>query len=133
MAQLDFRRLLTAATLAAISALSACGPGQGSSSTTVVLTGPSDKVDALITRHKLLGSPAQAQMEKLDDGRERASFRLPKGLPMGEVIALGKDAAKDGVSYEFSSGTKWGSDAANGGPGGDPEKAPSRSTGGPTV
>ena len=101
----------TLVALAAASLLAACGPGQGSTSTNVVLTGPPDKVEALIARHKLLGSPVQAQMEKLDDGRERARFHLSKGLPMGEVIALGKDAAKDGVNFEFSSGTKWGSDS----------------------
>jgi hypothetical protein len=131
MARFHLKRLvLAAATLAAAGALAGCGPGQGASSTTVVLTGPPDKVDALIARHSQLGSPAQAQVEKLDDGRERANFHLSEGLPMGEVIALGKDAAKDGVSFEFSSGTKWGTDAP---PQGDPQKSPPARTGGPVA
>ena len=137
MAPFDFKRLpLRAAALLAVGALAACGPGQGSSATTVVLTGPPDKVDALILRHKLLDSPVQAQMEKLGDGRERARFHLSKSLPMGEVIALGKDAARDDVSFEFASGTQWGSgdppsQAAP--PGGDPATSPPARSGGPVV
>jgi hypothetical protein len=130
------RQALMPLAIAATGLLAACGPGQGSSSTTVVLTGPPDKVDALIVRHKLLGSPVQAQMEKLDDGRERARFHLSKGLPMGEVIALGKDAANTGVSYEFSSGAQWGSgDPPPVAPQpGDPTSSPpARSGGGPVV
>ena len=46
MARLDFQPLfrkgLTAAALATTVLLAACGPGQGSSSTTVVLTGPAE-------------------------------------------------------------------------------------------
>ena len=139
MAQFDLKRLVLAtATLAAVGALAGCGPGQGSSSTTVVLTGPPDKVSALIARHSQLGSPAQARVETLDDGRERANFHLSKGLPMGEVIALGKDAAKDGVSFEFSSGTKWGAgDPPQSTPSqepsqpGAPAKSPPARSGGP--
>lgn len=136
MVQLDFKRALfrrlslAATTLAAVGALAACGPGQGSSSTTVVLTGPADKVDALIARHKPLGPPVQAQIEKLDDGQERASFHLSQGLPMGEVIALGKDAANTGVSFEFSSGKQWGSGDA---PADGQEKGPPARTGRPVV
>ena len=96
--------------------LAACG--QGSSSTNVVLTGPPDKVEALIAQHKLLDSPAQAHVEKLPDGRERATFNKPKGLPAGQLIDLGKAAAKAGVSFEFSSGTQWSS--------GPPADAPKR-------
>ena len=130
------RQALMPLAIAATGLLAACGPGQGSSSTTVVLTGPPAKVDALIVRHKLLGSPVQAQMEKLADGRERARFHLSKGLPMGEVIALGKEAANTGVNYEFSSGTQWGSgdppsQAAP--PPGDPARTPPARTGGPVV
>ena len=137
MAQFDLRRLsLMAATVAVIGALAACGPGQGSSSTTVVLTGPPDKVDALVARHKPLAPPAQARKETLDDGRERASFHLPQGLPMGEVIALGKDAANTGVNYEFSSGTQWGSgdpsSPAAASPS-DPAKSPPARSNGPVV
>jgi hypothetical protein len=94
-------------TLALIAAGLVAACGQSSSSTTVVLTGPPDKVAALVAQHKALAPPVPARVETLGDGRERAAFHLPKGLPMGEVIALGKDAAKVGVSYEFSSGTNW--------------------------
>ena len=115
MAQFDFQRrlrpLLTAAIVAAAGLLTACGPAPARS-TTVVLTGPPDKVHALMVEHKLLASPVQAHGEPLVDGRERVTLNLPKGLPMGEVIALGKDAAKDGVNFEFSSGTKWRSDSS---------------------
>ena len=133
MARLDFKRpsfrrlSLMAATVAVVGALAGCGPGQGSTSTTVALTGPPDKVEALVARYKSLAPPAEARKETLDDGRERASFHLPQGLPMGEVIALGKDAANTGVNYEFSSGTRWGSgdpspQAAP--PPGDPARSP---------
>lgn len=135
MVRLDFRRMaLTAATVALVGVLCACGP-VGSSSTTVVLTGPPDKVDAMVARHAQLGPPAEARKETLGDGSERASFHLPKGLPMGEVIALSKEAARDGVSFEFSSGTQWGSDApGQGGPAtSDPAKTPARPAGGPVV
>jgi len=126
----------TAAALAVVGLLAGCGPGSGSSSTTVVLTGPPDKVDALIARHAQLGAPAQALKDKLDDGRERASFHLSKGLPMGEVIALGKDAANTGVNFEFSSGTQWGSgEAPSQGafPQGDPAANPPARSKGPVV
>jgi len=101
---------LTALAITTAGLLAACG--QGSSSTTVVLTGPPDKVDALIAQHKLLGSPVQAQMEKLPDGRERAVFNKSKGVPAGQLVDLGKAAARAGVSFEFSSGTQWGSGSA---------------------
>jgi len=130
------RQALMSLAIAATGLLAACGPGQGSSATTVVLTGPPDKVDALILRHKLLGSPVQAQMEKLGDGRERARFHLSKRLPMGEVIALGKDAARDDVSFEFASGTQWGSgdpQSQAAPPGGDPATRPPARSGGPVV
>jgi hypothetical protein len=104
--------------------LAACG--QGSSSTTVVLTGPPDKVDALIVQHKLLGSPVQVQMEKLPDGRERAVFNKLGGVPAGQLVELGKAAAKAGVSFEFSSGTQWGSGSSAGAP---VKNTPARSKG----
>jgi len=135
MARLDFRRLsLAAAALAMVGGLAACGPGPNRS-TTVVLVGPTDKVDALVARHAALGPPAQARKEKLDDGRERASFHLSKSLPMGEVIALGKEAARDGVNFEFSSGSQWGSAAPGQGdpaPSG-PATSPAKPSGGPIV
>jgi hypothetical protein len=93
--------------IAAAGLLAACG--QGSSSTSVVLTGPPDKVEGLIARYKLYERPVQAHLEKLPDGRERAAFSKSGGLPAGELIALGKAAAKAGVVFEFSSGTQWGS------------------------
>jgi hypothetical protein len=95
---------------AAAGLLAACG--QGSSSTSVVLTGPPDKVEALIAQYRLYDSPAQAHVEKLPDGRERAAFTKPGGLPASALIDLGKAAAKAGVAFEFSSGAKWGSDAS---------------------
>ena len=130
------REALLPLAIAATGLLAGCGPGQGSSSTTVVLTGPPDKVDALVARHKPLAPPAQARKEALDDGRERASFHLPQGLPMGEVIALGKDAANTGVNYEFSSGTQWGSgdpSSQAAPPPGDPARTPPARSGGPVV
>ena len=87
--------------------LVACGPGQGSSSTKVVLTGPPDKVETLIAQHKLRAPQVQTQVETLPDGRERATFQTGKALPMGAIIALGKDAADRGVAFEFSSGSHW--------------------------
>jgi hypothetical protein len=103
----DAKRLVRPCLIALVAAglLSACG--QGSSATTVVLSGPHDKVAALVARHKALAPPVQAQVEALDDGGERATFHLPKGVPFGEVVALGKDAARTGVNYNFSSGTNW--------------------------
>jgi hypothetical protein len=103
------RRALAALalTLAAAGLLAACG--QGSKSTSVVLLGPPDKVAALVLQHKLLETPVQAHMEKLPDGRERAAFSKPGGIPAGELVDLGKAAAKAGVNFEFSSGTQWGS------------------------
>jgi hypothetical protein len=76
----------------------------------------------------------QAQRDTLDDGQARATFHLAKGLPMGEVIALGKDAARTGVSYSFSSGTNWGSGSppSSSAPGDPPQRAPAR-TGGPVA
>ncbi|HWW26250.1 MAG TPA: hypothetical protein VNZ85_10190 [Caulobacter sp.] len=104
------RRGLAALAIAAAGLLAACG--QGSSSTSVVLTGPPDKVEALIAQYKLYDSPVQAHLEKLADGRERAAFTKPGGLPAGELVGLGKAAAKAGVAFEFSSGAKWGSDTS---------------------
>ncbi|CAN7449643.1 hypothetical protein [Caulobacter sp. LjRoot300] len=104
------RRGLAILAFAAAGLLAACG--QGSSSTSVVLTGPPDKVEALIAQYKLYDSPVQAHLEKLADGRERAAFTKPGGLPAGELVGLGKAAAKAGVAFEFSSGAKWGSDAS---------------------
>jgi hypothetical protein len=108
---------LTILALAAAGLLAACGPGQGSSATTVVLTGPADKVQALMKQHDLL--KAQPKIEAVEDGGQRATLDLPKGLPLGEVVQLGKDAAAAGVNYEFSSGTKW----SSGGEGDKPEAA----------
>lgn len=96
---------------AAAGLLAACG--QGSSSTTVVLTGPPDKVEALIAQHQLYASPVQAHVEKLPDGRERAAFTKLGGLPAGALVDLGKAAAKVGVGFEFSSGTQWGSGSSS--------------------
>jgi hypothetical protein len=110
----DGRAGLTILAVAAAGLLAACGPGQGSRSTTVVLTGPTDKVQALIAQHKLLAPPAKAQVEAPDGGRERVTVDLPKGLPMGEVLQLGKAAMGAGVNYEFSSGTKWSSGSTAG-------------------
>ena len=101
-----WRQGATILALAAAGLLAACG--QGSKSTTVVLTGPADKVEALIVAHKSLAPPVQAHVETLDGGQERAEFHLGEGLPMGEAIGLGKAAAKSGVSFQFSSGTQWG-------------------------
>ncbi len=95
--------------LGAACLLAACG--QGSKSTSVVLSGPADKVEALIAEHHLYAAPVQAHVEKLPDGGERASFNKPGGLPAGQLIALGKAAAKVGVNFEFSSGSQWGSGA----------------------
>jgi hypothetical protein len=97
--------------IAAAGLLAACG--QGSSSTSVVLTGPPDKVEALIAQYKLYDTPVQAHLEKLADGRERAAFTKPGGLPAGELVGLGKAAAKAGVAFEFSSGAKWGSGSSS--------------------
>ncbi len=137
MTRFDFQRAfrLTALALATVGLLTACGPGQGSRSTTVVLTGPPDKVQALVDRYKLLESPSQAHMEKLADGRERATFNKPKGLPLGQLIDLGKDAARDGVSYAFSSGAQWDSaEPSQGAPQpGEPSSNPPARSGGPVV
>uniref|UniRef100_B0SWW0 Uncharacterized protein n=1 Tax=Caulobacter sp. (strain K31) TaxID=366602 RepID=B0SWW0_CAUSK len=119
---------LAALTIATAGLLTACG--QGSSSTSVVLIGPPDKVEALILQHKLLDSPVQAHSEKLPDGRERAVFNKPKGIPASRLVDLGKAAADAGVSFEFSSGTKWGSDAPAPA---DPQKSPPARTGGPVA
>jgi hypothetical protein len=102
---------LAAVAIGAAGLLAACG--QGSSSTSVVLTGPPDKVEALITQYRLHDSPVQAHLEKLADGRERAAFTKPGGLPAGELVGLGKAAAKAGVAFEFSSGAKWGGASAD--------------------
>lgn len=114
MARFEIRRArrsgLVGMAIAAASLLAACG--QASSSTGVVLTGPPDKVEALIAQYKLYDSPVQAHLEKLADGRERAAFTKPGGLPAGELVGLGKTVAKAGVAFEFSSGAKWGSDAS---------------------
>lgn len=114
MVEFDIRRTfrfgLVALAIAAAGLLAACG--QGSSSTSVVLTGPPDKVEALIAQYKLYDSPVQAHLEKLADGRERAAFTKPGGLPAGELVGLGKAAAKAGIAFEFSSGAKWGSGAS---------------------
>ncbi|TCS10232.1 hypothetical protein [Caulobacter sp. BK020] len=104
------RSSLAALAIAAAGLLAACG--QGSSSTSVVLTGPPHKVEALIAQYKLYDPPVQAHLEKLADGRERAAFTKPVGLSAVELIDLGKEAAKTGVAFEFSSGTKWGSGAS---------------------
>ncbi|MBO9708648.1 MAG: hypothetical protein J7521_10575 [Caulobacter sp.] len=108
---------LTILGLAAAGLLAACGPGQGKNATTVVLTGPPDKVQALMKQHDLL--KAQPKIEALEDGGQRATLDLPKGLPLGEIVQLGKDAAAAGVSYEFTSGTRW----SSGGEGDPPEAA----------
>jgi hypothetical protein len=114
MARFDIKRTsrsgLAVLAIAAAGLLGACG--QGSSSTSVVLTGPPDKVEALIAQYKLYDSPVQAHLEKLADGRERAAFTKPGGVPAGELVGLGKAAAKAGVAFEFSSGAKWGSGAS---------------------
>jgi len=101
------RSALTTTVLAAACLLAACG--QGSKSTHVVLSGPADKVEALIAQHHLYATPVQAHVEKLPDGGERAVFDKPGGLPAGQLIALGKAAAKAGVNFEFSSGSQWSS------------------------
>lgn len=103
------RRGLAALAIAAAGLLAACG--QGSSSTSVVLTGPPDKVETLIAQYKLYDPPVQTHLEKLADGRERAAFTKPGGLPAGELVGLGKAAAKAGVAFEFSSGARWDSDS----------------------
>lgn len=109
------------AIVATVGLLAGCGPGQGSSSTTVVLTGPRDKVQALMDQHKLLARPVvKAQVEPLEGDREKVTLNLPRGLPLGEVIGLGQDAAKAGVSYEFLSGSQWGSQQ-------DPQQSPETS------
>jgi hypothetical protein len=123
------RHAFGVATLAAAGLLAACG--QGSKSTSVVLLGPPDKVAALVQQHKLLETPVQAHMEKLPDGRERAVFNKPGGIPAGELVDLGKAAAKAGVNFEFSSGTQWDSGAAE--PAGGQQKSPPARTGGPVV
>lgn len=115
MARFDIKRTsrpgLAVLAIAAAGLLAACG--QGSSSTSVVLTGPPDKVEALIAQYKLYDSPVQAHLEKLADGRERAAFTKPGGLPAGALVDLGKAAAKAGVAFEFSSGAKWGGASAD--------------------
>ena len=111
------RAALAGAALAAAGLLAACG--QSSSATNIVLEGPTDQVEALVTRHQLMAQPVQAHVEKLPDGRERAAFRRAKGLPAGELIVLGEAAAKAGISFEYSSGTQWGS----GSPGDAPAQA----------
>src|SRR6478752_9588543 len=100
------RIALGAASVAAAGLLAGCG--QGSSSTTVVLAGPTDKVEALIAQHHLYAAPVQSHVEKLPDG-ERAVFTKPGGISAGQLVALGKAAARAGVSFEFSSGSQWGS------------------------
>ncbi|WP_156398397.1 hypothetical protein [Caulobacter sp. Root1455] len=119
---------LAALALAAATLLAACG--QGSSSTSVVLTGPPDKVEALIAQHKLLAAPVQSHVETLPDGRERATFNKAKGMPAGELLDLGKAAAKAGVSFEFSTTRQSGVSI---GSAGDPQKSPPARTGGPVV
>lgn len=99
------------ATLVAVGLLAACG--QGSKSTSVVLSGPADKVEALIAQHHLYAAPVNAHVEKLPDGGEKASFHKPGGIPAGELLDLGKAAAKAGVSFEFSSGSEWNSGSSN--------------------
>ena len=115
MARFDIKRTsrsgLAVMAIAAAGLLAACG--QGSSSTSVVLTGPPDKVEALIAQYKLYDSPVQAHLEKLPDGRERAAFTKPGGLPVGALADLGKAAAKSGVAFEFSSGANWGSGSSS--------------------
>ncbi len=122
--QRAFRCGLATLAIATASLLAACG--QASSSTSVVLTGPPDKVEALIVQHRLLDAPVQAHSEKLPDGRERAVFNKPKGLPAAELVNLGKAAADAGVSFEFSSGTQWGSGSSPDAPAKD---TPARRTG----
>jgi len=79
MARFDIRRTfrsgLAVLAIAGAGLLAACGPG--SSSTSVVLTGPPEKVEALIAQYRLHDSPVQAHLEKLADGRERAAFTKP--------------------------------------------------------
>jgi hypothetical protein len=116
---------LAALTIAAAGLLTACGPG-AVKSTTVVLTGPHDEVEALMTQYKLQVPPARSRSEVLEDGRERTTVDLPKGLPLGQVVDLGKAAAKAGVNFEFSSGTKWGTDAP-------PDSPQPKRTGGPVA
>lgn len=126
---------LTILAIAAAGLLTACGPGQSSSKTTVVLTGPTDKVEALIVQYKLRAPPAQAHAETLDGGRERVTVDLPKGLLIGDVIGLGKAAVAAGVNYDFSTGTKTTSGAPE--TSDTPDDAPAKTaparTGGPVV
>lgn len=110
IARLIRRALFPVVVVTAAGLLAACG--QGSSSTSVVLSGPADKVEALIAQHQLYAPPIQAHVEKLPDGRERAAFTKPGGLPAGALIDLGKAAAKAGVAFEFSTGAQWGSGAS---------------------
>jgi hypothetical protein len=119
----SFRAVLAVLVLVAAGGLTACG--QSSSSTSVVLVGQPDKVEALIAQHKLLDAPVQSHVEKLPDGRERAAFNKPQGLSAGQLIGLGKAAAEAGVSFEYASGTQWSA--------GDPQKSPPARTGGPVV
>jgi hypothetical protein len=132
MVRFDIRRAsrsgLAALAIAAAGLLAGCG--QGSSSTSVVLTGPPDKVEALIAQYKLYESPVQAHAEKLADGRERAAFTKPGGLPAGELVGLGKAAAKAGVAFEFSSGAQWGSDSPGGASGKTTPAQPAPTTSG---
>jgi hypothetical protein len=121
------RFALGVAAVTAAGLLAACG--QGATTTKVVLTGPTDKVEALIAQHKLLKAPVQAQVEKLPDGREHAVFVKVGAGPASELIDLGKAAAKAGVSLEFSSGTQWGV----GSPGEAPTKAAPASKAGPVA
>ncbi|WP_165190234.1 hypothetical protein [Caulobacter soli] len=119
----SFCSIVAVLALVTAGGLAACG--QSSSSTSVVLEGPPDKVEALIAQHRLLEAPVQSHVEKLPDGRERAAFNKPKGLPAGDLIALGKAAAGAGVNFEYSSGTQWSA--------GDAQKSPPARTGGPVV
>ncbi|MBO9557487.1 MAG: hypothetical protein J7515_02740 [Caulobacter sp.] len=105
------RFFLGVVTITAAGLLAACG--QGSKSTSVVLSGPADKVEALIAQHHLYAAPVNAHVEKLPDGGEKASFHKPGGIPAGELFALGKAAAKAGVNFEFSSGSEWKSGSSN--------------------
>ena len=123
------RASLVALAVAAIGLLAGCGPSQGSSSTSIALTGPADKVHALIDRHKLLNGSVQAHAEALDGGRERTQLDLPKGLPAGQMIDLGKDAMRNGVSFEFNSSSQWNSERPAGA---RPEGQPARK-GGPVA
>ncbi len=120
MIRLDIKRAgvagLAALTIAATGLLAGCG--QGSNATHIVLIGPVDQVEALIAQYKLREPPVQSRVETLPDGRERVTLDRPKGLPVGELIDLGKTAAKTGVNFEFTSGTEWNSGA----PGAEPAK-----------